>query len=84
MIEQEIKEIVGRFRPGRETLPEKQTILRLIEEIDRLNLRNREIDKMSSILIQYIHDLKRHQASIQFCKEEPCPATLEFLAARKM
>lgn len=49
------------------------------EELRQARLQKRENDNMISVLIQYIHDLKHHQASIQLCKEEPCPATLVFL-----
>jgi hypothetical protein len=37
MTEKELEEIVKRFRPGKETLSEKQTILSLIDEIRRLS-----------------------------------------------
>jgi hypothetical protein len=66
--------------PTREEDREGQPCVQaLSRERDALKLQNRESGNMISVLIQYIHDLKRHQASIQFCKEEPCQATLEFM-----
>jgi hypothetical protein len=50
---------------------------------EAMKLQGRENGNMVSILIQYVHDLKRHKESVQFCKEEPCPAALEFLSKAK-
>lgn len=51
-------------------------------DVDAVFLQYREAAKMASILLGYIHDLKRHEGSIENCGQEPCPATLEFLSKR--
>jgi len=52
---------------------------RLTEELKQAQFQKQGFHKLASVLIQYVHDLKHHQRSIQFCQDEPCPATLEFL-----
>jgi hypothetical protein len=53
---------------------------RLKGNFDKLELQHREAAKMASILLDYIHALKRHEGSIENCGQEPCPATIEFLS----
>lgn len=48
-----------------------------------VNLQRREAAKMASILLDYIHALKRHEGSVENCGQKPCPATLEFLSKRE-
>lgn len=52
----------------------------LAAKVKALELQYREAAKMASILLDYIHALKRHEGSVENCRQEPCPATIEFLS----
>lgn len=49
-------------------------------QVTATDLQYREAAKMASILLDYIHALKRHEGSVENCQQEPCPATIEFLS----